>query len=93
MPASTNTLLQVSGSSHSSVSPKSNEHRDGEVCIANISPRERRKRLVGGLIQFVVALAILAALIATGADRVWRLGLLFLFWGAATGFFQWQDKT
>jgi len=35
----------------------------------------------------------LAALIATGADRGWRLTLLLLFWGAASGFFQWRDKT
>lgn len=79
--------------SHSGLSAKGNEPGDGEVCIENISPRERRKRLVGGLIQFAVTLAILATLIATGADRLWRLPLLLLFWGAATGFFQWRDKT
>ena len=65
----------------------------GEVCIANISPRERRKRLAAGAVQFVISLAILAALLATSADRWWRLPLLLLFWGAATGFFQWRDKT
>ncbi|MGH2398007.1 MAG: hypothetical protein ACRDFW_13750 [bacterium] len=65
----------------------------GEVCLANISPRERRKRLIGGVIQFVITIAILAALIATDADRLWRLPLLFLFWGATSGFFQWRDKT
>lgn len=64
-----------------------------EVCVANISPRERRKRLIAGVIQFVIALAILAVLIATGADRLWRLPLLFLFWRAGIGFFQWRDKT
>lgn len=72
---------------------QSNEHADRQVCIANISPRARRKRLVGGLIQLAITLAILAVLIATGADRLWRLPLLLLFWGAATGFFQWRDKT
>lgn len=65
----------------------------GEVCIANISPRERRRRLIGGIVQFTVTLAVLAALIATGAHRLWRLPLLLLFWGAATGYFQWRDKT
>jgi len=64
-----------------------------EACIPNISPRERRKRLAGGLIMFVISLAVLTALIATGADRWWRLALLPLFWGAASGFFQWRDKT
>jgi hypothetical protein len=64
-----------------------------EVCIANISPRERRKRLAAGVIQFAVGLAILVALIVTSADRWWRLPLALLFWGAASGFFQWRDKT
>lgn len=77
----------------SGLSPQSNEHGDREVCIANISPRERRIRLLAGVIQFVIALAILTALTGTGADRLWRLPLLFLFWGAATGLVQWRDKT
>jgi fatty acid desaturase len=63
------------------------------VCIANISPQERRKRLIAGAIQFAAAIAILAALIVTGVDRWWRLPLFLLFAGAAAGFFQWRDKT
>ena len=95
MPAMIHALLQISGPSHSALSPKSSEESDegGGACISNISPRERRKRLIGGIVQFVITLAILAALIAMGADRWWRLPLLFLFWGAASGFFQWRDKT
>ncbi len=65
----------------------------GEICTPNISLSERRKRLAGSAIMFVVSLAALAALIATGADRWWRLPLLLFFWGAAAGFFQWRDKT
>jgi hypothetical protein len=34
-----------------------------------------------------------AALIVTGADRLWRLLLFLVFWSAAAGFFQWRDKT
>lgn len=68
-------------------------HRHGEACIANISARERRRRLAAGGVQFVVALAVLAALAATGANRSWRLALLPLWWGAAVGVFQWRDKT
>jgi len=64
-----------------------------DVCIANISPRERLKRLIGGVIPFVMALGILAWLISTNADRLWRLPLFFLFVAAASGFFQWRDKT
>ena len=36
---------------------------------------------------------ILAVLLGVGADRLWRLALLPVFWGAAGGFFQWRDKT
>ncbi len=64
-----------------------------EACVPNISPRERRKRLAGGAITFVVSLAVLAALMAIGASRWWRLALLPLFWGVTLGFFQWRDKT
>ena len=69
------------------------EHGGEVICIANISPRERRKRLIGGIVQFVITLAILATLLATGADRLWRLPLFLLFWGAASGYFQWRDHT
>ena len=64
-----------------------------QACIPNISARERQKRLAAGVIQFVITLAILAALLASGADRWWRLPLFLFFWGAAVGFFQWRDKT
>ena len=67
--------------------------QDGEVCIANISPLERQKRLRFGVMQFVLSLVVLAALIAFGADRLWRLPLLFMFWAAASGYFQARDKT
>ena len=66
---------------------------EGETCIANISPRERRGRLVAGMIQFAVAIAILAVLVGLGVDRLWRLPLFLLFAAAAVGFFQWHDKT
>ena len=65
----------------------------GAVCIPNISTRERRKQLVSGVIIFVISVAILAALMAGGASRWWRLALFPLFIGAASGFFQWRDKT
>ena len=64
-----------------------------EVCVANISPGERQKRLRFGLIQFILSLVVLAALVAFGADPLWRLPLLFMFWAAAVGYFQARDKT
>lgn len=66
---------------------------DQETCLANISPSERRKRLLAGVVQFVVGLAILALLIRLGLNPWWRLGLFLPFFGAAVGFFQWRDKT
>ena len=64
-----------------------------EVCIANISPRERLKRLIGGVIPFVIALVILIWMISVSVNRLWRLPLFLLFMAAGSGFFQWRDKT
>jgi hypothetical protein len=72
--------------------PEPNQEQ-GEVCIANISTAERNKRLRMGIIEFVVALVILAVLMITGVSHLWRLGLFLLFVAAATGYFQWHDKT
>lgn len=65
----------------------------GEVCIANISPYERRKRLNFSILQFVVTLVALGVLIVLGIDPLWRLALFFLFSASTTSFFQSRDKT
>ena len=82
-----------SGSSQDFGQTPTGDSESGEVCIPNISTRERRKRLTGGVIMFVISLAVLTALTAGGASRWWRLALFPLFAGAASGFFQWRDKT
>jgi hypothetical protein len=64
-----------------------------EICVPNISTRERHKRLAFGTMAFVISLAVLTVLIVSGANRWWRLALIPLFWGAATGYFQWRDET
>ena len=64
-----------------------------EVCIANISPLERQKRLRFGIRQFFLTLVILAVLIVLHLNPLWRLPLLFMFWAAAVGYFQARDKT
>lgn len=69
------------------------EEGTGEVCIANISPLERRKRLMFGIWQFIFTLTILGALIILHLNPLWRLSLLFMFWAAAVGYFQARDKT
>ena len=73
-------------------SPTEEEHA-GEVCIANISPLERQKRLRFGIQQFIITLVILAVLIALHVNPLWRLPLLLMFWAAAIGYFQARDKT
>lgn len=64
-----------------------------EVCIANINPEERQKRLRFGIQQLIVTLVVLAFLILFHVNPLWRLLLLFLFWAAAVGYFQARDKT
>jgi hypothetical protein len=64
-----------------------------EICIANISPEERQKRLKFGLQQLIVTLAILGGMILLHLDPLWRLLLLLMFWASAVGYFQARDKT
>ena len=64
-----------------------------DACTPNISPQERRKRLAGGIVALMITLGILGILMAVGANRWWRIALFPLFMGAASGFFQWRDKT
>jgi hypothetical protein len=71
----------------------SQDEETEEVCVANISPLERQKRLRFGITQFVIALVVLGLMLAFGVDRLWRLPLLFLFWASAAGYFQAHDKT
>ena len=73
--------------------PSESQEDTGEVCIANISPAERQKRLRFGIQQLIVTLVILAILILLHVNPFWRLPLLFLFWAAAIGYFQARDKT
>jgi len=87
-------MNQTNSTSHANPEPAGRFPQvQGEVCIANISPSERRRRLIGGIIPFVLAIAILAGLMWAGVDRFWRLPLFLLFWGSTIGFFQWNDKT
>jgi len=65
----------------------------GPICIPNINDEERRQRLKSGVILFLVGIAVLVALLATAVDAWWRLVLFPLFAGAASGYFQWRDKT
>jgi hypothetical protein len=63
------------------------------TCIANIGPRERRKRMTFGLLLFVVSAGIATVLVATDIPRWWRLALFLPLWAAAAGWFQAREKT
>lgn len=72
--------------------PASPDEAQG-VCIANISPLERQKRMRFGIQQFIIALLVLGVMIAVHLSPLWRLSLLLLFWTAGIGYFQARDKT
>ena len=93
MPTLSQATVPGSGLNQDVIQIPESDSQTGKVCIPNISVQERRKRLLGGMITFVISLAVLAVLMALGADRWWRLALFPLFAGATSGFFQWRDKT
>ena len=73
--------------------PPQEKEEAGEICISNISPLERHKRLMFGIQQLALTLLVLGVLIALHVNPLWRLPLLFMFWAAAVGYFQARDKT
>lgn len=64
-----------------------------EVCIPNIGPGERAKRLRYGIVFAILALATVVALVGTGAPRPLRLLLVLPFWISGSGIFQYLEKT
>ncbi|MCX6018848.1 MAG: hypothetical protein NTZ50_10185 [Chloroflexi bacterium] len=65
----------------------------GEVCIANIGPKQRRMRLGFGIVVGIVSVAFAAFIMLTG-QPLWMRTLAFLpFSAAALGFFQYREKT
>ncbi len=62
-------------------------------CIQNIGPREWRRRLVMGAGTLAAGVALALALMVTGVDRWWRVGLFVPFWVGALGVFQARAHT
>jgi hypothetical protein len=78
----------------SNFNPSSNEDQGvGDVCIPNISPKERRKRVQFAIRYFVFTLVVLGALLAFDVNPLWRLSLFFMFSAATTSYIQALDKT
>jgi hypothetical protein len=66
---------------------------DGEVCIANIGAKGRRRRMRFGLMVLAVTAAAGALLIGLDAARLWRALLFLPLFTGATGVFQATEKT
>ena len=85
-------ILKFSNLNFGSAAPEEGEG-ETEVCIANISPKERKKRLNFAIQNLVFTLSILAVLLILDVNPLWRLPLFFMFASSASSFFQWRDKT
>jgi hypothetical protein len=66
---------------------------DPNICIANIGPKQRRRRLHGGLASLAIGIILTLVLLAMGAGRPTRLIVLPFFYGFAAGYFQFREKT
>ena len=64
-----------------------------DICIPNIGPRERHRRLVGGLGLLLLAAGAAALLLWMDAPRVWRVLAFVPAWAGALGVFQVRAKT
>jgi hypothetical protein len=65
----------------------------GEVCIANIGPKERRNRLNFGIMGLAAGALFAVALYLVDAP-LWMRTVAFLpFAGGAFGFWQYREKT
>jgi hypothetical protein len=63
------------------------------ACVANIGPRQRRRRLLLGIAAVAASAAILIPLLAADAPRGVRLLAALPFWAGALGFLQHREKT
>jgi NADH:ubiquinone oxidoreductase subunit 6 (subunit J) len=64
-----------------------------DVCIPNIGPHERKKRLWIGSVVLFVATAASLVLVFAPIERPWRLLAFLPFWAGATSLFQVYEKT
>lgn len=63
------------------------------ACIANIGPRERRKRMRFGVVLLVAGAGLAALLVGLQVDRLWRLLSFLPFWAGAVGVLQARERT
>lgn len=63
------------------------------VCIPNIGPLERRRRMRFGVVFLAIGVAIGVCLLATDASRAWRALAFVPLWLGALGVVQAKEKT
>jgi len=63
------------------------------MCVANIGPRERRKRMRFGAVLLAAGAGLEAVLVGVEAQRLWRLFLFLPLWVGALGLLQAREKT
>jgi len=66
---------------------------EGDVCLPNIGPVERRKRLRFGLVALAAGLVLAAVMVVLNLPPLLRLVLFPIFWVAGSGIFQSREKT
>jgi hypothetical protein len=66
---------------------------EANVCIPNIGPRQRRQRIIGGVLGLLVAFAVAALLLSLGWARPFRLAVFLPLFAGTTGLFQAREKT
>ena len=64
-----------------------------QVCFINIGPRQRRLRLMSGVVFLAISMAVEGGLVMGGAPRLARLGLFIPLMAAGIGYFQYREKT
>jgi uncharacterized membrane protein len=66
---------------------------ENSVCIPNIGPRQRRQRIIGGVVGLSIAFVLAAVLLSLGVARPLRLLVFLPFFAGTTGLFQAREKT
>lgn len=64
-----------------------------DVCVPNIGPRERHRRLVAGVGLLVLAAGVAGILLWVEVPRLWRVLVFLPAWAGALGVFQVTAKT
>ncbi len=72
---------------------KKEDESGEEVCLINIGPKERRRRMNFGIVSYVFGGILAAVMAATRVNRLWRGVLILPFLLGGFGVFQATEKT